>query len=186
MVALKAWSQFNAFPKRSSSGSIRRPPYPKVSNDLVVGFFDGSSSSNGSVCASGVVIKMLNGTTHLIRFNSGEGLNSKEELLGLWALLFISSQLNIHQLQVCGDSKLIIDWALNKSAFKVINLEFWQLKVDNLCKKISRLDFYHIYREFNYQADLLANQASSLPEGRIFFQSSMNGVLGNVDSILVF
>jgi hypothetical protein len=118
-VAFKALSQFNEFSGRRNLSLARRPLCPVFPDDIATRFFDGSSSQNGVVCACGVVLKLLNGNVFLLGLNVGSGTNSKAELLGLWVLLFFSRVQKLEHLQVYGDSKLMIDWDLNKCSFKM-------------------------------------------------------------------
>ena len=57
---------------------------------LAIGFFYGSSSLDGAVCACGAILKLLDGVVFLLRLNVGSDINSNCELLGLWMLLFFS------------------------------------------------------------------------------------------------
>jgi len=55
---------------------------------------------------------MINLTDHTIikwTYNCVEGTNSKFELLGAWATLTLATILNILDLQVLGDCRIIID-----------------------------------------------------------------------------
>jgi hypothetical protein len=57
----------------------------------------------------GGVIRIKNHTVFHWAFNCGMGSDSRDEILGVWALLSIASRLHILDLQVLGDSKIIID-----------------------------------------------------------------------------
>jgi ribonuclease HI len=45
------------------------------------------------------------------------------ELIGLWTLLETTKEKDIQRLQVFGDSKLVIDWAMNKVSIRNIRLD---------------------------------------------------------------
>jgi len=47
--------------------------------------------------------------------NCGEGTNTKAELMGEWVALFIAKYLDILDIQLLEDSKVIIDWLKKKS-----------------------------------------------------------------------
>jgi ribonuclease HI len=55
------------------------------------------------------MIKLTDHTKFTWTYNCGEGTNTKAKLLGIWATLLLASRLNIMDLQVLGDSKIIID-----------------------------------------------------------------------------
>jgi hypothetical protein len=73
--------------------------------------------------------------------------------MGAWATLFLADHLSIHQLQVLGDSKVIINWLNKKSNLCVSSLDGWKQRIELLRKKFRAINFYHIYREFNKEAD---------------------------------
>jgi hypothetical protein len=94
-------------------------------------------------------------------------------------LLFFARVQKLEHLQVYGDSKLMIDWALNKCSFKMAALDFWQRRICNLKVDFTRLDSAHVYREFNVEVDCLSFQASSLEEGKLFIQERVDGAYWN-------
>jgi ribonuclease HI len=147
--------------------------------DLATSFFDGSSSQYGVVCTSGAVLKLLDGMVYKLRLHIGSGTNSKDELLGLWTILCFARFQKIDHLQAVGDSKLMINWALNKCSLKLGDLDFWIRRICSLKAEFTILEFSHIYREFNRKADNLALQASSLEEGKVFVQLWIDGPLHN-------
>ena len=64
-----------------------------------------------------------------MKMNCGRGTNTHGELLALWVLLWASHLYHISNLQVLGDSKVIIDWMTNKSCLQVFSLDPWKLKI---------------------------------------------------------
>ena len=83
-----------------------------------VGFFDGAEQ-NGSYGA-GMVIQMTVKHSFSICMNLGRGTNTRDELLALWGLLHFDLVRGIDVLMILGDSKAIIDWALNKQQIQSI------------------------------------------------------------------
>jgi ribonuclease HI len=79
--------------------------------------------------------------------------NTKAELMGTWATLFIANYLSIYKLQILGDSKVIINWLNNKGNLCVISLEGWKQRISLLRRKFMATNFYHIYREYNKEVD---------------------------------
>jgi hypothetical protein len=84
---------------------------------FAVAFFDGASVAGGSSCGAGGVVKTRDASEFRWYFNGGEGTNTKAELLGTWASLFIAKHLDIQDIQLLGDSKAIIDWLKKKEIF---------------------------------------------------------------------
>ena len=68
----------------------------------------------------------------------------------------------ITDLQILGDSKVIIDWDLDKHQIHVIDLEHWMTQVKALKAQFKSLMFQHIYREFNMEADDLSKKAMGI------------------------
>jgi len=73
-----------------------------------VGWFDGVVLSNGTHGGAGGVIKINDKTSIKWTFNCGPGTNTREEFLGSWEALLLATRLHISNLQVLGDSKIII------------------------------------------------------------------------------
>jgi ribonuclease HI len=87
--------------------------------------------------------------------------NTKAELLGVWATLLLASRHNIMDLHVRGDSKIIIDWLNKKGKLQVTALECWKDRITELTQAFSQINFSHIYRELNVEADILSKNALS-------------------------
>ena len=68
-------------------------------------------------------------------------------------------------IQVFGDSQLVINWALGK--YRLLNLELAMIlqDVNRLADSLDYVSFKHIYRERNFKADLLAKVGGSILEG---------------------
>ena len=45
----------------------------------------------------------------------GEGTNTRDELMALWGLFFFSLNRNVVDLQVAEDSRVDVDWVVEKS-----------------------------------------------------------------------
>jgi ribonuclease HI len=129
--------------------------------------FDGATQSNGLCCGAGGIFK-----THPSRItkwfiNCGAGSNTKAELMGLWATLTLATFWSINQLQILGDSRVIIDWINLKSNLHAVNIECWKQKTRELAKNFKDISFQHIYRDHNKEADALSKRALNEVEGRL-------------------
>jgi ribonuclease HI len=113
-------------------------------------------------------------------FNCGEGTNTRAKLLGVWETLTLATHLSIHELQVLGDSKVVIEWMNEKGRIQASANTFNKsvLHEKELIKHFQEISFAHIFREFNNEADFLSKQAIQEPEGRITFFKWVNGTKG--------
>jgi ribonuclease HI len=86
--------------------------------------------------------------------------------------------LSINEIQVLGDSKVVIDWLNEKGRLQASAIECWKLRIKELIKNFQEISFAHIFREFNKEADFLSKQAIQEPEGRITFFKWVDGIEG--------
>ena len=61
-----------------------------------------------------------------------------------------------------GDSKVIVNWALEVHSIQSVDLYHWLGCVKRLFLLLNNLSFHHIYREYNTLADALSKQAIGL------------------------
>ena len=111
---------------------------------------------------------MIDTKVFKLKMDRGKGTNTSGELLALWCLLYFAGKKQVSHLQICGDSKVAIDWMARKCKLQVANLEGWQRKVANILSKSTQMDNQHIYREYNKDVNDLSKQALTLEEGKIF------------------
>jgi hypothetical protein len=81
-------------------------------------------------------------------------------------------------MQVLGDSRIIIDWLNNKGKLQVNALECWKDRINELIKGYTLINFTHIYRELNMEADLLSKRALQEQEGKITYHQWKDGQEG--------
>ena len=81
---------------------------PNLNGYHIVGFLD-ETTQLGS-CGCGFYIKFSFNHVLYRWMGSGLGTNIRVELLACWGLLIVASHKNIASLQVCGDSKTVLDW----------------------------------------------------------------------------
>jgi ribonuclease HI len=133
----------------------------------------------GDAADAGGIIKISASTVYKWYLNCGTGTNTKAELLGVWATLYIANYLSISKLQVLGDSKVIINWLNNKGNLCVSALEGWKQRISLLKEKFFITNFYHILREFNKVADEQSKKALLEPEGYIMLHKWSNDLEGH-------
>jgi len=118
--------------------------------------------------------------------NCGEGTNNKAELLGLWATLFLASCWSISHLLVLGDSRIIIDWISRKSKLQSVHIDSWKFKTMELSKSFTDINFQHIPRLQNKEADALSKRALKEPVGRLSVFHRDGGIESPVTTLNVF
>jgi len=114
-------------------------------------------------------IKIINAQVFHWYFNCGAETNTKAELLDALATLTISKLLDLHYIQVLGDSKVIIDWLDQKRKLQAINVEGWKQRTKDLIPSVKGISFHHIFREANSEGDQLSKLALSMTKGRITY-----------------
>lgn len=127
-------------------------------------YFDGASKGNpGESSAASVLItedKTFLNSEYFIK-----ATNNESEYKGLIIGLETAISNNIKNLKVYGDSKLVIMQSKKLWKVKSPNLIELSIKVQNLIKEFDSIEFNHILREFNQEADKLANETIQLKSG---------------------
>jgi ribonuclease HI len=102
--------------------------------------------------------------------------NNRAELIGLWNLLEAAKENDIQRLRVFVDSKMVIDWAMNKINIQNIRLEPIMREIRETFNSFSWLSFHHILRELNSKADKLSKDAVLLNPGTFSLYEFHDGV----------
>ena len=100
-----------------------------------------------------------------VKWNCGIGTNTRSELLALWSILHLARTLGIDSIQIAGDSRVIVDWFKGIIHLDAILLTFWMDRILQMRDQFLEISIQHIYREVNYEADLLSKQALAGPVG---------------------
>jgi ribonuclease HI len=148
--------------------------------------FDGATHSNGLCCGAGGIFKSHPSRVTKWFINCGAGSNTKAELMGLWATLTLATFWSINQLQILGDSRVIIDWINHKCNLNTVNIECWKQKTLELAKNFKDLSIHHIYRVHNKEADALSKRALTEIEGRLSVYHSDSGLESQPSCINIF
>lgn len=127
------------------------------------GFFDGAEK-NGS-CGARMVIQLEENHTFLLRMDVGKGTNTRAKLLALWGLLYFSRYHEISMSLVLGDSKVIVDWALDSHTILSVSLFHWLRRVRRLMVYSPSLSFSDIYRSSTLR--LMHRQSRLLVWGQV-------------------
>jgi hypothetical protein len=131
------------------------------------------------------VLKFLEKGTYKIMMNCGRGANTKGELLALWCLLYFSSYIKVTQLQLVGDSRVIIDWFSNINDLQVIYLVPWINIIRMMRERFIHLKAQHIYRTYNMEVDQLSKEALLLEEDGIYYAVKSEGESENFERLII-
>jgi ribonuclease HI len=122
--------------------------------------FDGCSKGNPGKAASGAVIyqneKEIWSGSRLVGYNE---TNNYAEYMGLIMGLNKAIELNITELQVEGDSMLVIKQMTGKNKVNSPNLIELHKLATQMKSQFKTITFEHIYRDKNTRADELCNEA---------------------------
>jgi ribonuclease HI len=125
--------------------------------------FDGASKGNPGKAGGGGIISNPTGNI-ILRYAWGLGIepNNKAEALALWQGLTQALSLNIRDLIVIGDSRLLIQ-ALNQNT-RVANGQLKHVidKIMILRRRFQSIQLFHVLRGNNAQADEEANTGARL------------------------
>jgi len=94
--------------------------------------------------------------------------------------------LNIQDIQIFGDSRVVIDWLAGKSVLHSINLLHWCSRIKNILTFFSHISFFHIYREHNSEADYLSEKGIGGAPGVFYFEELMGSIIIKEGSTIVF
>ena len=138
-----------------------------ISDELPILQFDGACRGNPSNdLGLGCIIKNNNRTKILAKGSyhypcTGEngGTNNEAEYLSLIKGLELALYSNMNALHVEGDSSLIINQMKGTNKVNAKNLIPLHTQAKELEKRFHYIDYKHIKREFNKEADKLANMA---------------------------
>ena len=109
--------------------------------------------------------------SHVIKLWMGDGCgsNMRDEVLVSWALLWFVRRKYVLNIQIIGDSKVVIDWVIGSSSLDSMVLDHWISRVKSLIYEFSSIYFRHIYREFNSESDCLSKKEIGEMNGQLFF-----------------
>jgi ribonuclease HI len=139
------------------------------SEHKTIGWFDGAAQQNGLQSGVGGVIKINEHSTYKWTLNCGQGTNTRDELLGVWASLTLASQLSITDLVVHGDSKIVIDWLNRKGALQVVTLDCWKDRISDLIKLFRTITFPIFSEKITKRLTCLSKQALQKQPGNIAY-----------------
>eukprot|EP00253_Pinus_taeda_P018975 PITA_18975 len=131
-------------------------------------FFDGAAKGNPGNSGAGGVIKNADGRIES-RYAWGVGFNSsiQAEALALLQGLKMLTYLDIKDAIIFGDSQTIIKLMVDKTTPSDVRLARLISRIRILINTFQNLEFLHVKRENNKEADAEANKAVLLPPGTL-------------------
>ena len=119
-----------------------------------VGFFDGDATDT----SQGARVYILLSESHQLHIKMGCGIstNTRAQILALWAIMYISKDIELPYLHVFGDSSAVINWEKDLSSLSILNLDAWCINIKKLIASFFVVDFKHVYREHNEKENTLS------------------------------
>lgn len=132
--------------------------YNDNKENLYIAYFDGASKPNPGLMKVGFLIKDFRGQTIIEGSkNMGRGTNNQSEYLALLEVVKQIIKLKIKNVQIKGDSQLVVNqinskWKCNNLFLKGLNQQ-----IQGLLTKIPNWSLEWVRRNQNKEADLLSN-----------------------------
>ena len=120
---------------------------------------DGGSRGNPGPAGYGVRIERDDGTVIDLKESLGMATNNVAEYQALLAALRWAVAHGIRTLHIRSDSELLVRQMKGEYRVKNTGLQPLYEEARNLARQVRRVTFEHVRREFNKDADRLANEA---------------------------
>eukprot|EP00253_Pinus_taeda_P005951 PITA_05951 len=129
-------------------------------------FFDGASKGNPGAAGAGRVIYFAEGLSSVsFAWGLGEKTNNQAEILGLLKACHIAREKSAKDIQVFGDSEILIKKLIREEYFNNVGLNKILDRLKTVLQNFDSCKFYHILRNSNKEADRMANLGSTLNKG---------------------
>jgi ribonuclease HI len=120
---------------------------------------DGGSRGNPGPAGYGVHIEQADGTIVELKEFLGTSTNNVAEYSGLLAALRWAAEHQVSPLLLRSDSELLVKQMRGEYRVKSPGLQPLYEEARSLMRRIGKVTFEHVRREFNQDADRLANEA---------------------------
>ena len=132
-------------------------------NNMHTLFFDGCSKGNPGRAGAGAVLYDASGTEVFAEsvFAGYSATNNEAEYTGLILGLNTALKQGITELQVRGDSQLVIRQMQGKYTVNSPKLAPLHQCATTLVSKFAKIEFEHVYRDKNQRADALSNRGET-------------------------
>jgi len=143
----------------------RRPSAPNpIDHSIPWAFFNGAAQQHG--CGGDFILYLSDQHHYKVKMGLGVGTNNFVELITLRNLMHFALNHECRDLQIYGDSNIIINWINLKSRCYTHTLLNILDEVMHLKSQFNNIIVRHIYREHNHSADGLSKEATHLPGGQ--------------------
>ena len=95
---------------------------PKINKEMPWAFFDGASQGEPPLGGAGAVIFFPSTRKKKIKYAIGQASNNKVELSALWDTLKVAKSSHIQEIQIYGDTKVVVDWENEKNTIRAPKL----------------------------------------------------------------
>jgi ribonuclease HI len=128
-------------------------------------YFDGASQNEGQLCGGGVILHLSDSHHFKIKMGLGPRTNNFVELMALKLLLTFVGEKGISNLQIFGDSMVVINWI--RKFQKCHNIKLLPLleEVFIILDTYTNFSTRHVYRERNRETDKLSKEGTHLAHG---------------------
>lgn len=111
--------------------------------------------------------------SHLLEW--GPGSNNKAEIMALWGALLAAADLQLQNINIYGDSKLVIEWITGNFTMNNPGSVGWRQRTLRLWQMLDCPPITHIYRENNTRAEGLSKRGLCADFGIMYFSRFRNG-----------
>ena len=123
-VILNIWRKIRNGTRKSQKQNSQNIWTPMIDNMILVWYFDGATEDDGSKCGVKAILHIEKDQYFKAMWNCGRGTNNRGELLALWMLLWVAQSYKITNLQVSGDSRIILIGILTSIVCRIL---LWKL-----------------------------------------------------------
>ena len=167
-IAASIISAYNEFPDPPRPREHRPHAPPIIDKSTPWDFFDCTANQWG--CGGGFILYISDQHYFKIKMGLGARTNNFAELTTLRHLLHFSLGHHCINLNIFGDSKIIMNWFNGIIACHIHTPSNILNEVNIFKAEFNNISCNHIYREHNCSADQLSKEASTLPKGEWLIQ----------------
>lgn len=144
-----------------------------MSSSLPRAFFDGAEQ-NG-ICGCGFLILADKDSLFSIHWNGGRGTNMLAEAMALAGLMSFCLFLNLQDVSIFGDSKVLVDYVAGKNTISKLHLMGWLDRIRFFWNSLKGGSVNYICREQNNMADSFSKKGLQAAPGLWHLQVSSDG-----------
>lgn len=163
LITAKIVVAYQEIPEKTRT-STAQPHAPEIIDRTISwAYFDGAAQSHR--CGGGFLLYLSDQHHYQIKMGLGEGTNNFAELITLRHLLHFALAHSCNNIQIFGDSKIIINWfnSINNCDAQSLRNILDEIMVYKA--QFNSIIYQHIYKEHNEAADKLSEEATTQPRG---------------------